>query len=172
MRQRKPILLGAICFGLMLPTFMVAAETLTSRELLARYVIELQNVPEDQSLRERIIKLERTLTPSPAVPADANGFFVKATIYQQEASNIQASDPLATSARDFAIAAYKKALLIAPWWPEAYYGLSTSLEASGRFNEAVTALKLYIVTGPNSAGASDAQDRLRAIAVKMDRAHP
>jgi hypothetical protein len=153
----------------MLPRFTVAAETLGSRELLARYLIELQSAPEDQALRERIIRLERTLTPSPAVPADANRFFVKATIFQQEASDIQASDPLSTSARNFAIFYYKEALLIAPWWPEAYDGLSRSLEATGRLNEAVAALKLYIVTGPNSAGASAAQDRLCAIAVKRDQ---
>jgi len=167
--RRKTILFGAICFGLILPRFTIAAETLGSRELLARYVIELQSAPEDQALRERIIKLERTLTPSLAVPADANRFFVKATIFQQEASDIQASDPLSTSARDFAIFYYKEALLIAPWWPEAYDGLSRSLEATGRLNEAEAALKLYIVTGPNSVGASAAEDRLCAIAVRRDQ---
>jgi hypothetical protein len=167
--RRKTILFGAICFGLMLPSSTIAAETLGSRELLAQYVIELQSAPEDQALRMRIIKLERTLTPSLAVPADANRFFVKATIFQQEASDIQASDPLSTSAREFAIFYYKEALLIAPWWPEAYDGLSRSLEATGRLNEAEAALKLYIVTGPNSVGASAAEDRLCAIAVKRDQ---
>ena len=165
----KAILFVALCFGLMSPKFMNAAETLGSRELLAQYMIELQTSPEDQALRERIIKMERTITPSLAVSAEANRFFVKATIYQQEATNIAASDPLATSARDFAIFYYKEALLIAPWWPEAYYGLSTSLEASGRLNEAVAALKLYIVAGPDSAGISAAEDRLCAIAVKRDK---
>jgi tetratricopeptide (TPR) repeat protein len=165
----KAILFVALCLGLMSPQFMTAAETSGSRELLTQYVIELQTAPEDQALRERIIKLERTLTPSLAVPADANRFFVKATIFQQEATDIQASDPLSTSARDFAIFYYKEALLIAPWWPEAYDGLSRSLEASGRLNEAVAALKLYIVTRPNSAGASAAEDRLCAIAAKRDK---
>ena|SRR2546428_1458817 len=167
MRQSKTILFSAICFGLMLPWFANAAEPSSSRELLAQYVAELQKTPEDQALRERIIRLELTLTPSPAVSAEANLFFVKATIFQQEASNIQGYDQLAMSARDFAISAYKQALLIAPWWPEAYYGLSTSLEASGRFNEAVAALNLYIVTGPNAAGGRAAEDRLCTIAIAM-----
>ncbi len=170
MGQSKTILFGAICVGLMLPRFTIAAETSSSRELLAQYVAELQKAPEDQALRERIIRLELTLTPSTAVPEEAKRLFVKATIFQQEASDIQAHDPLATSARDFAISAYKGALLIAPWWPEAYYGLSTSLEESGRFNEAVAALNLYVVTGPNSVGASAAEDRLCAIAVKRNLA--
>jgi tetratricopeptide (TPR) repeat protein len=169
MKQSKTILFFAICVGLMLPRFANAAESSNSRELLAQYVAELQRAPEDQALRERIIRLELTLTPSPAVPAEANHFFVKATIFQQEASDIRASDPLSTSARDFAIFYYREALLIAPWWPEAYDGLSRSLEATGRLNEAEAALKLYIVTGPNSAGASAAEDRLCAIAVKRDQ---
>jgi tetratricopeptide (TPR) repeat protein len=167
MRQSKTILFSAICLGLMLPWFANAAEPSSSHELLAQYVADLQKAPEDQALRERIIRLVLTLTPSPAVPAEANRLFVKATIFQQEASDIQGYDQLAMSARDFAISAYKQALLIAPWWPEAYYGLSKSLEASGRLNEAVAALNLYVITKPNAAGASAAEDRLRAIAIAM-----
>lgn len=169
MRQRKTILFGVICLGLMFPGLAIAAEVSNPRELLAQYVTALQQGPEDQMLRERIIRLERTLTPSPAVPADAMRLFVKATIFQQEATDIRAHDPLAMTARDLAISAYRQALLIAPWWPEAYYGLSTTLEESGRFDEAVAALNLYIATGPNSAGSSAAQDKLRAIAVKRDQ---
>jgi len=152
MRQRKPILFVAICAGLMLPSLAFAAVVSTPREVLAQYVIELQSAPEDQVLREQIIRLERTMTPSPAVPADANRFFVKATIFQQEATDINAADPLASSARDFAIFYYREALLIAPWWPEAYYGLSTSLEASGRSTEAAAALKLYAIAVKRDQG--------------------
>ena len=172
MRQSKPILFGAICIGLILPRFMIAAETSTPREMLAQYVAELQKAPEDQALRERIIRLELTLAPLPAVPEVAQQLFSKATFFEREAGSMQGNDALALSARGFAISSYKEALLIAPWWPEAYYGLSTSLEASGRLNEAVTALNLYVVTRPNSVGASDAEERLRAIAAKRDRARP
>lgn len=89
-------------------------------------------------------------------------------MYQQEASTMRGYESLATSARDFAITAYKGALLIAPWWPDAYYGLGTTLEASGRLDEAEAALNLYLITGPGAAGASAAEDRLCAIAVKRD----
>ena len=154
MRRSKLILFGAICVGLMLPRLASAAVVSTPREVLAQYVIELQKAPEDQALREQIIRLERTMTPSPAVPVDANRFFVKATIFQQEATDINASDPLAASARDFAIFYYREALLIAPWWPEAYYGLSTSLKASGRLNEAAAALKLYAIAVKRDQGVA------------------
>jgi tetratricopeptide (TPR) repeat protein len=170
MRKSKTILYGAICIGLILPPLTSGAETSSSRKMLAQYVVELQTSPEDQALRERIIRLGRTLTPSPAVSEEANRFFVKATIFQQEANDMNASDPLGMTARELAISAYREALLIAPWWADAYYGLSTSLEASGRFNEAVAALKLYAVTGPNVAGLSAAEDKFCAIAVKRDRA--
>jgi len=162
-RHSKGILIAAIGFCL-LPKFAVAAETSNPRELLARYVVELQTAPEDRALRERIIRLERTLTPAPAIPEEAKRLFARATIFQQEASDIRGREPLAMSAYGFAIAAYKEALLVAPWWPEAYYGLGTSLQGAGRYDDAVAALNLYIVTGPNAAGASAVADRLCAIA--------
>lgn len=169
MRQSKTILLGAICIGLLLAKFTAAAENSGPRELLTRYVVELQTAPDDQPLRERIIRLGQTLTPSPVIPEEAKRLFARATIFQQEASDIRGHEPLAISAYAFAIAAYREALLIAPWWPEAYYGLGTSLQESGHFDEAVAALNLYIVTKPNAAGASAAEDRLCAIAVAMKR---
>ena len=169
MRQNKAILLGAVCVGLILPHFTIAADAPTPRALLAQYVAQLQTAPEDQALRERIIRLELTLVPSPAVPAEARRLFAKAATYQQEAGNMRGYESLATSAREFAITAYKGALLIAPWWSDAYYGLSTSLEASGRLNEAEAALRLYLITSPGPAGASTAEDRLCAIAVKRNR---
>ena len=41
------------------------------REQLQQYVSELQKKPDDQALREKIIKLAVTLEPKPAIP----GFF-------------------------------------------------------------------------------------------------
>jgi len=169
-RYSKRIVFGAICCCL-LPKFALAVETSSPRELLARYVVELQTAPDDQALRERIIRLERTLTPSPVISGEAQRFFARATIFQQEAKDIRGRVPLAMSAYAFAIAAYKDALLVAPWWPEAYYGLSTSLQGAGRYDEAVAALNLYIVTGPNAAGASAAADRLCTIAAHVQRDH-
>ena len=128
-------------------------------------MVELQTAPDDQALRERIIRLERTLTPSAVVPQEAKRFLSRATIFHQEANDIRGHDPLAMSAYAFAITAYKEALLIAPWWPEAYYGLGASLQESGRFDEAAAALNLFMLTRPDAAGASAAEDRLCAIAV-------
>lgn len=62
MRHSKTILFG-VCVGLILPPFTVAAETSTPQMLLTQYVAQLQSAPGDQALRERIIRLERTLTP-------------------------------------------------------------------------------------------------------------
>ena len=167
--HRPAILIAAIFVCLLVPNFASAADTTSARELLARYVVELQTTPEDQALRERIIRLERTITPSPAVPQEAQRLFARATIFQQEANDITGREALAMSAYAFAISAYKDALLIAPWWPEAYYGLSRSLQGAGRYDDAVAALNLYIATGPNVAGASAAADRMCAIAAAIQR---
>lgn len=71
MRRSKAILFGATCVALLLPWFTIAGDTSSPRQLLAHYVADLQKTPEDQALREQIIRLELTLTPLPAVPEDA-----------------------------------------------------------------------------------------------------
>jgi tetratricopeptide (TPR) repeat protein len=169
MKRSNAILFGVICVGLMVPRSTMAAETSSSPELLGQYVAELQKAPEDQALRERIIRLERTLRPSPEVSVVARRLFVTATTFEMEAAHIRGNDALAISAREFAISAYKEALLIAPWWADAYFGLSRSLEASGRFHEAVAAMNLYVITEPDRAGANAAEERLCAIANALQR---
>lgn len=136
------------------------------RELLARYVADLQKAPEDQMLRERIIRLSKTLSPPLAVPQDALRLFATAASFEQEAADMRDSAALAVSARDFAIASYRKALLIAPWWPEAYSGLGASLDGAGRFDEANAALLLVLIAQPDPAGVSAATVRMRAIAAR------
>ncbi|PYQ53004.1 MAG: hypothetical protein DMF59_02930 [Acidobacteria bacterium] len=135
--------LSAFCLGLLLllATRLAAEESKSPGELLTRYVAELRATPDDQALREEIIRLELTLNPAPTIPEEATQYFVTARTFQKEGDAIIGYE-LATSAHEFAIAAYKQALLIAPWWAEAYDGLAVSLESTGRVADAANARRL------------------------------
>jgi tetratricopeptide (TPR) repeat protein len=139
--------------GLLLANFAPAE---TPHEQLQQMVEQLQKSPNDNALREKIIKLAAEIKPQPTVPPEAKRPFVMAGTYQKEAKN----------PTDFALAitAYQDALKIAPWWGDAYYNLSVSLESAGRLDEAKGALELYLLTKPKDA--EEVQNRLYALDAK------
>lgn len=137
-------------------TMAAGAYAQSPREQLQQMVEQLQKTPTDNALRERIIKLGAEITPAPVVPPEAKRPFVMAGTYQKEAKNPS----------DFALAidAYQGALKIAPWWGDAYYNLSVSLESAGELDKAKDALNLYLLTKPKDA--EEAQNRLYALDAK------
>jgi tetratricopeptide (TPR) repeat protein len=138
------------------------AQSQSPRETLKQYLADLQRDTDNHSLREKIIKVVQELKPPPEIPEDARRHFVKAATVQKESKDAQALD--------LAIGEYKQALLTAPRWAEAYYNLGVASEQAGRFDTAIDALKLYLLTNPSATEAREAQDRLYAIEGKKDLA--
>jgi len=132
-----------------------------SRETLKQYVAELQNNANDQALREKIIKLAQSIKPAPAIPEEARRHFVKAVTLQKEAKG----------PKDYglAIAEYRQALLLAPWWPEAMFNLGVALEATGQYDEAKRAWTQYLLTQPSEANARQAQDKIYGLEAKEEK---
>jgi len=130
------------------------------RRVLKEYTEELQKTPDDDELREKIVKLATTLRPPPEIPEEARRDYIKAVTLQKEAKTPEEVAP--------AIAAYEDALLLAPWWADAYYNLSSALELAGRYNAAIDALKLYLATNPKDSRAT--QDRIYAIEAEQEHA--
>jgi tetratricopeptide (TPR) repeat protein len=106
--------------------------------------------------REKVITLAAALKPAPAIPKEARRHFVMGGTFQKTAKTVE----------DYgtAIRSYEEALILAPWWGDAYYNLSVSLESAGRFDEAKAALQRYLLSKPADAG--QAEDRLYAIEAK------
>lgn len=142
-----------------LPLF---AQAQTPQQTLTQYISDLQKSPHNNTLRERIIRHVQTMRPAPAIPEEARRYFVKGTTLQKGAKDI--------GGYGLAVNAYNEALLLAPWWPEAYYNLSLALEQSGRFDDAAGALKLYLLTNPAPQDARAAQDRIYALEAKKEMA--
>lgn len=129
-------------------------------EQLNQMVEQLRKTPNDNALREKIIKLALEVDPAPAVSPEAKRAFVMGGIYQKEARSLE----------DFGLAvkAFQDATMAAPWWGDAYYNLSVSLESAKRYDEAKVALTLYLLTSPKDA--EQAQERLYAIDAKKTMA--
>jgi tetratricopeptide (TPR) repeat protein len=128
------------------------------REQPQQSVAQLQQSPNDNDLREKIIKLVLTIKPAPAIPEDARKHFVIATTLAKDAK----------SASDFqsAVDEYQKALLVAPWWGKAYWDLAIALQGAEKYDDAKQAVHLFLDTNPKPDDARAAQDRLYVIEAK------
>ncbi len=132
------------------------------REQLNQMVEQLQQNPTDNALREKVIKLALELKPAPAVPEEARRHFVMAATLQKQAKT--------EADYDLPIQEYGKALLIAPWWSDAYYNLGIALELKRRYTEAIGNLKLSVLADPQGTGVRAAQDKIYAIEAEQEKA--
>jgi tetratricopeptide (TPR) repeat protein len=152
-----------IIFIFTLLALAASAYAQSPQDQLNQMVQQLQKTPNDNALREKIIKIAKSIKPAPAIPEEANRAFVKGNVFQKEAKD--------ASGYDLAIVAYREALRVAPWWGDAYYNLAVALEAAGKFDEAIVSIKLYMASVPGaSAEAREAQNRVYAIEAKSEMA--
>jgi len=145
-------LLFLLFFVIVIP---VAAQSPSPQQTLNQYISDLQKNPNDNALREKIIKHVQTMSPPPSVPEEARRHYVMALTLFKGAKKIE----------DYSesIEEFKSALLIAPWWAEANRDLGMALEAAKRYDEAISALKLYITSGLGEEKMRAAQDEIYKI---------
>ncbi len=132
------------------------------QEALNQYIADLQKSPDDRALREKIISLSLTMNPPPAITAEAKRNLVMGANFHKEAKDADGIE--------LAVNAYKRALLIAPWWPDAYYDLALALVSAERYEEAIQNLELYLMTMPKPADAEEAQNLIYSIEAKKELA--
>lgn len=140
-----------------------AGSSNSPRARLNESIERLQKTPDDADLREKIIKLAKSVKPAPAVPEEARRHFVKAVTLQKEAK--------AAEDYDLPIREYRQALLLAPWWSDAYYNLSSALELKLQYADAIQSLRLSILANPEGADARAAQDKIYALEAKSEKAN-
>ena len=159
------IKMSFVCLFVVATFFAVVstiAQSTNAPDTLNQYVADLQKNPSDTALREKIIKLAREMNPPPAIQEEARRHYVIAKTLTKDTKK----------AEDFAepIAEFKSVLLIAPWWGAANGEFGMLLEAAGRYDEAMSALKLYIATNPGEEKARGAQDEIYIIEAKQKKA--
>ena len=98
------------------------------------------------------------MKPAPAIPEEARRHYVMAKTLFAGAKKVEDfSDP---------IAEFRGALLIVPWWAEANRDLGLALEEAQRYDEAITYIKLYMITNSGNERARAAQDEIYKIEAK------
>jgi tetratricopeptide (TPR) repeat protein len=158
----KPNLRAVICAVVFAATILALlpaqAQTGNPQGMLSQYISELQKNPNDNALREKIINLVQGMKPVPAIPEEARRYFIEGNALLKAAKE--------QKGYGLAIDTYRKCLLIAPWWAEAYYNYAVALDLANQFDEAVNVLKLYIATNPGGEESRKAQDKIYEIGAK------
>jgi tetratricopeptide (TPR) repeat protein len=159
--MKSILLAGLLAWGTM-AALANTAQAQTPQESLRQSISELQKSPNDNALREKIIKQVQAMKRAPAIPEEARRHYVRAlTLFDGAKQPADAAD----AAEEF-----RQALLIAPWWGEAYMKMGLALETAQRYDEAIEALKLFMATKPRGAVLRQAQDEIYKIEAKRDRA--
>lgn len=159
--MKKLFLITLTSLGLMV-ALMSTVQAQSPQDTLMQNISELQKNPNDTALREKIIKQVQKMKRPPAIPEEARRHYVKASTILEDAR--QPSDS-ADAAEEF-----RQALLVAPWWGEAYMKMGLALETAQRYNDAIASLRLFMATNPKDELRRKTQDEIYRIEAKADRA--
>lgn len=140
-----------------LATVVLAASAYsqTPREELKQMVRQLQQSPNDNALREKIIKLATTIKPTPEISEEAREPFVMAATVLK-----RANDPASAGK---AVDLFTQALNVAPWFADAYYNRALAHEVAGEFNSAIDDLKFYLGFKITDAERRQTQDKIYSL---------
>jgi ankyrin repeat protein len=130
--------------------------------IFAEFVSDYQRTPYNEARREKVIKLAASLPTPPAIPEEARQLFLQASALMKQTST---PEELAKP-----IKLLRKALVIAPWWANAYYNLARALELSGHYDEAVKQLNYYLELKPSEGDATEARDHISVIQAEKEAA--
>lgn len=126
------------------------------RDYLAAYRALADPAPpaDDQRLRERIITVVRRLDTAPLVPAEAREHATTADRLLEAEAILGTTGGASMQAAAIAL---RKAIRLAPWWPEATFKLATAAQRLQRVDEALLNLNLYRLADPDGYAASIAK---------------
>jgi tetratricopeptide (TPR) repeat protein len=165
MQSRKSLGSGIAFMGLLGLVLTASAQTNRppgSREQLLQYVADLQRNPDDQALREKIIKVALDLRPAPATPPEALELEGAA---EYAFKNAKSEADFADSARQ-----YEKALLVAPWKATDYFNLGVAQEKARQLRPAIQSFELYLLAAPNANDTEEVRKRIGGLRFAISRA--
>lgn len=147
----------ALFFGVMMLSNL--ANAVSPREQLRQLVRQLQNSPNDNALREQIIKLAIRITPAPTMPDEAERHIARGTEAFKEAKS--------TADYQAAVQEFQQATLAAPWSADTYFNLGLAQDKAEDFEASLRSLKLAQLASP---GSKDIKDLYYKVEYQRDKA--
>jgi hypothetical protein len=164
MRHTRAVLPLLFVCGLLAVTQLKAQDSTNNspRDQLRQLTTQLQQSPDDQTLREKIINLAETVSPAPVLPEEAGRRMARGVTAFKEAK----------SASDYkdAVVEFEKAALAAPWYADAYYNLGQARAKAEDYGGASASLKLYLLAAPGAKDAADAKTLMYEMEYKQEKA--
>lgn len=151
----------SLFFTILILTNSANAES--PREQLKQMVEQLQKTPNDNALREKIIKLAQELKPAPVVPDEAIKYEGRAQFAFNNAES--PADVIA------AVKEYEKAIAIAPWVPGYYADLCTIHEKEKSYAEAKKNCEFFLASSPSTQDANDVRKRIAGMEYAIEKAN-
>ncbi len=104
--------------------------------------------PVEETSFVEIARKYRETDPKPVFPEEARRFRVQAEFMAQQ------------KRYEDAVNLYGQAIKVAPWWPEGHFNTALLLGDMRRWEEAIAAMKRYVLLAPTATDARAAQDKL------------
>jgi tetratricopeptide (TPR) repeat protein len=147
-----PIFVTVLVMSIALSFYSAQAYAQTPQQTLNQYIADLQKNPNDNALREKIIKHVQGMKVKPSVPEEARKYINRGLAAAEGTKN-------ENDYKD-AIAEFQKAVNIAPWLGVGYRGLAIMQDKASLYSQALQNLKLFLLTNP-STGDVEAANTLR-----------
>jgi len=150
--------LALIVFSAMLASTAIAQ---SPREQLQQLTAQLQKTPNDNALRERIIKLGAEIKPAPAIPDEANRREGRGKFAFRSAKSNE--DFLAAAAE------FEAAARAAPWVAGYYSDLCTIYEKAEKYAEAKLNCELNLASLADPAQISEVRQRIAGLEFGIEK---
>ena len=118
------------------------------RIAVAKARVEAEAEAEDEVRFVKAAQDYHDVASKPALPEEARKF------------RVQAEGAVRDGKFDEAAELYRKALNIAPWWPQGYFNRAIVFGESGHYQGAMREMKRYLILVPNAQDARAAQDKI------------
>jgi tetratricopeptide (TPR) repeat protein len=117
-------------------------------DVVARLRIRRKVDPGAEAAFEKVAAAYRARSPKPALPEEVRR------------SKVQAEDAVRERRFEAALELYEAASAAAPWWPDAHFNAALIHAELGSHEDAIRAMKRYLLLAPEAPDAREAQDRI------------
>lgn len=154
------VVVAAALFLIATPAIAAKKTSAVSQETLNENIESLKKTPQDNALREKIIKQALTMKPAPTVPENAERNMARGTAFAQKAADMAGYKK--------AIAEFQAAANSAPWLALAYYNLGVMQEQAELYPEAIQNLKFYLMAAPDAKNAREVKNKIYALEAEVE----